>query len=1138
MKSLLFTALLLFSTFSAQAEDVVSTHWGTGDGSESNPYIITSPEGFADLATSVNSGEKFTGKFFQLGGDIEYTSDGVTSNHTSIGDGDYRHIFCGTLDGKGHTVSGIYINATTSYQGLVGYLGEGGVVKDLTLDNSFIGGSGTVGGIVGQNKGGTVSNCHVKNTQICCTTSGSNFGGIVGYSSSHSIIENCTSQVSIRFADGVTGCRAIGGIVGNNGNQVNNNFAYGFSTENLTDISYYGAIAGLKQELSTFSGNLYADCLVDGASTNVGVNKWDLDGTASAHRISSENGLVTGAPIGITYEGTDYFAHGANITLSYNGEVPEGYMPVFSVSDANGQSVALNDDGTLTMPACDVNVTVSIEVAPWAGSGTGTDPYIIANSGQFDLLAKRVVEDDEGFIRTFFKLANDISVTTKVGLYRDVGVLHSFRGNFDGGGHTLTVNYDTDEDYCAPFPYIYTAHIHDLTVEGEIRTSKQYAAGLAAYASEADTLTNIIVNVDIISTTVEEGIHGGLVASLENSDMTISNCAFIGTIQGTGTHSCGGFVGKLRDSSTHELNINDCLFAPRSVNVSGEGSGTFIGDDSGYEACYFDRAYFTAPLGEPQGQQVYHTAEEANSNTATGKSKEIAVCGITFYLPLYFEGEGTEASPYLIKTTDDLDRVAHRVNDGISDRMGEYYKVVEDITYTYDENTKTNYTPIGGSRYEFLGTFDGDNKTISGIRVDMREEEDEDSAYYKGLFGSAGDGATVKNVILGNSIIYATDAVGGIVGWMSACTIENCHVLSSVKLIGTGELPECFGGIVGVAFDSEAVVSGCTSAAEILNVNSNAGGIVGEISSLSGITMDHCLFYGPAPDGQNVIGMMIGDDDDFPYKAFKCNYFTTMDREKEYCDVDEYSYLGIMCVLEDEEDNSCGLEMLAHLPQAAGPYDITLAYRTFYRDGSWNTLCLPFALTAEQIASSDLRGADIRTLTGSSFSGGTLTLEFSTSSLTSIEAGKPYLVRWTDYEGEEVELEDPNFYGIKVDGTEATPIETTWVNFVGSYSLETLEAGNRNVLYLGDNNTLYYPSKEVEVGACRAYFELNGLTAGELADLAPIRLNFGEEEMGIREMEDGRGKMDDAWFSIDGRRIDGKPTQKGLYIYNGRKVIK
>lgn len=509
MKSLLFTGLLLFSTLSAQADDVVSTHWGTGDGSESNPYIITSPEGFADLATSVNSGEKFTGKLFQLGGDIEYTSDGVTSNHTSIGDGDYRHIFCGTLDGKGHTVSGIYINATTSYQGLVGYLGEGGVVKDLTLDNSFIGGSGTVGGIVGQNKGGTVSNCHVKNTQICCTTSGSNFGGIVGYSSSHSIIENCTSQVSIRFADGVTGCRAIGGIVGNNGNQVNNNFAYGFSTENLTDISYYGAIAGLKQELSTFSGNLYADCLVDGASTNVGVNNFDLSGTASAHRISSENGLVTGAPIGITYEGTNYFAHGANITLSYNGEVPEGYMPVFSVSDANGQTIALNDDGTLTMPACDVNVTVSIEVAPWAGSGTETDPYIIVNSGQFDLLAKRVVEDDEDFIRTFFKLANDISVTTMLGLYRDVGSLHSFRGNFDGGGHTLTVNYDTDEDYCAPFPYIYTAHIHDLTVEGEIRTSKQYAAGLAAYASEADTLTNIIVNVDIISTTVGKGTHGG-----------------------------------------------------------------------------------------------------------------------------------------------------------------------------------------------------------------------------------------------------------------------------------------------------------------------------------------------------------------------------------------------------------------------------------------------------------------------------------------------------------------------------------------------------------------------------------------------------------------------------------------------------
>ena len=41
---------------------------------------------------------------------------------------------------------------------------------------------------------------------------------------------------------------------------------------------------------------------------------------------------------------------------------------------------------------------------------------------------------------------------------------------------------------------------------------------------------------------------------------------------------------------------------------------------------------------------------------------------------------------------------------------------------------------------------------------------------------------------------------------------------------------------------------------------------------------------------------------------------------------------------------------------------------------------------------------------------------------------------------------------------------------------------------------------------------------------------------GIKTMEDGRWKMEDVWYTLDGRRLSGKPSQKGIYIYKGKKV--
>ena len=239
---------------------------------------------------------------------------------------------------------------------------------------------------------------------------------------------------------------------------------------------------------------------------------------------------------------------------------------------------------------------------------------------------------------------------------------------------------------------------------------------------------------------------------------------------------------------------------------------------------------------------------------------------------------------------------------------------------------------------------------------------------------------------------------------------------------------------------------------------------------------------------------------------------------------------------------------------------VTLSGRTLYKDGSWNTLCLPFAV--DDFTGTPLAGATVKTLESASFddSDGTLTLNFSVNSQTSIEAGKPYIVKWNT-EGTEqtegTELQDPEFLGVTISITAThsidedtsietgvnTDVETDVVTFHGIFAPFAIEGENRSMLYLGSGNNLYYPSKAMTIGAFRAFFQLNGITAGAPATgIHSFVLNFGDEASGITEAEANSSFFThhsslSGWFSLDGRRLSGKPSQKGLYLHNGRKVM-
>ena len=140
---------------------------------------------------------------------------------------------------------------------------------------------------------------------------------------------------------------------------------------------------------------------------------------------------------------------------------------------------------------------------------------------------------------------------------------------------------------------------------------------------------------------------------------------------------------------------------------------------------------------------------------------------------------------------------------------------------------------------------------------------------------------------------------------------------------------------------------------------------------------------------------------------------------------------------------------------------------------------------------------------------------------------------------EPVNVTNPFFSLITLDNT-LKDVETDYVDFVGCYSPVEFVAQDKSILYMGSDNKLYYPKNNMTIKSFRGYFKLKGIEVGDLSNNAKaIVLNFGDDNnpTGINIIDNNQKTKDDAWYTLDGRRLTGKPTHKGIYINNGKKVV-
>ena len=175
-------------------------------------------------------------------------------------------------------------------------------------------------------------------------------------------------------------------------------------------------------------------------------------------------------------------------------------------------------------------------------------------------------------------------------------------------------------------------------------------------------------------------------------------------------------------------------------------------------------------------------------------------------------GDGTAENPYQIRSAAELYWFAKLVNgsltDGTPQNKAACAKLTADITVNrnllssleiwegevWNSRTFTSWTPIGKDENEYIGTFDGDGKTVSGLFLN------DSNADYVGLFGLIGSGGTVKNVGVVDSYFKANYRVGGLCGENYYGTISNCYNTGTVSCKVSTDLEVYIGGVCGINF--------------------------------------------------------------------------------------------------------------------------------------------------------------------------------------------------------------------------------------------------------------------------------------------------------------------------------------------------
>ena len=432
-----------------------------------------------------------------------------------------------------------------------------------------------------------------------------------------------------------------------------------------------------------------------------------------------------------------------------------------------------------------------------------------------------------------------------------------------------------------------------------------------------------------------------------------------------------------------------------------------------------------------------------------------------------------------------------------------------------------------------------------------------------GLIGSAKN--TIFNNVYARGSVYGNDHVALLAGDGNGCTLTDCMVDGSVKARSQ------VGGFFGCTLEDGATFNHCLATGNLRATTRGwVGGFIGLVDRRSTISIQQCasamkcwsyditdperntqpFIGGNGHEGANAL-VFFNDNlvsseaiSDAPEKAWP-NRNRTVDGGN-VTDATTYNTSEAQGLYNDRDwdlnntwtlgNNAAHPVLKAFASEAAHPKvtldekndnaqkitsannvitDVSLT-RTL-KANSWNTFCVPFDF---EVGKSALAGATVKEY--DKIDGTTMYMKDATY----IVHGRPYLVKPT------TAIENPTFSAVAIYEEDAKSVGDNTYTLQGTYSPKTISEDN--IYGVIDNGNIVKGKKDTIIKGLRAYFIINGNDSG-------AKINFGDgETTGIENIVTPAVISNQKVCNLNGQYVgnDLKAMPKGIYIVNGKKVIK
>ena len=1088
--------------------------------------------------------------------------------------------FKGTYDGQGNAITGLTVNTTSPYAGLFGFF-EGTVVRNVTMVNPNIKSSNSgvynkyAGGIAGCLHYGTIENCNVINPTLNAGTYKSNKGAISGgLTSAGATVSNCYYHTMTDYEAG-TGV----GTISNTYRTYTLTLGDGITTSTAPVFTYGGTVY--------YAGTITLDAAPTGWNYAYSVNGSTISG--NTFNISADATVaVTRTPIvyTITYNldgGTNasgnpatYTIQSAAITLSTPTRTGYDFGGWYANSGLTGDQVttiASGSTGNVELWAKWTPTPYTITYNLDGGTNHGGNPtaYTVESAAIALGAATKTGYTFGGWYQNA-DFSGDAVTTIATGSTGDKTLWAKWTANtyavaFDGNGATggtmANEIFDYDEakalTACAYTRTGYhftgwnteadgsgTAYADGETVQN---ITAVHNATVKLYAQwEANTYTVHFEPVIPVFGTMAD-----MTLTYDQEATALTKNTFYTTTgewlrwnteaDGSGTSyedqqevqnltaENGGTVTLYAQwHLQHRFNYNNSIFRCYNTSNANEVYWAYEGEKVKVEVIDGTSEYTIYVTGEDGTDIEFDT----KSNTFTMPDQEVYITSTSLkkmaYTSIYLDNfESWEDVVYLY----DADHPT--VTPTVVVKDGEETTLTEGTDYTLAITNNTgNPTQMVTATVTVTGMGDYVGTNTKEFRITPFNIA---NCEIKGTLEAYNDGYGVYYPLCNNVQV-----------WNGETQLE-LYTDYEIEIVypesGTFEIGQTYNATVKGMGDWGGTKTFTFTMTELMHTvvfdanggsGTMAGGTIGNSDLIYYLPV--CTFtppYGKAFD--HWVASCEPDAEKQPGQYFTAPYIYN---ESDVQTITVTAYWKDAITLLDNDsaqpEGSKNADIIA-ADNSGNAQTVVLSGRTLYKDGDWNTLCLPFNLgnsEAEEghhFDGTQLEGATVMTLASTGLEDGTLTMTFADA--TTIEAGKPYIVKWTTT-GDNIV--NPVFSNVLISTANAN-VPTDYADFCGTYNYMGFNTEDKSILFLGQQNTLYYPQAGASIGACRAYFQLKGITAGQVNS---TRMFFGDDETGISEkviVKSEKFATASGWYTLDGRKLDGRPTKKGLYIYGGRTVV-